>query len=274
MHRLSFILFGTFLGTLVSLAVQETPAPPLLAFPLYEVADPTAREVTVDNLLASERFWPYLVALTEPMKSPGNAHVLPTGLAGVLIRVENDKTVRLDMGRDGLLLLPVAQTDLLARANAIRLGQATKTAPNLMYALGTRLVDSSADRLLPLGVDVSGGKTAYLCVFSTVGEELERLSADLKRLPTRSDLLTIFFPQVQQHDAQTRERLRELEWPVPFVYDHMAESYARGLLPAESKQPMVMLLSPEGRIHFAAEWRPGALERLIPVYGSLSKSKD
>ena len=89
--------------------------------------------VTEQNLLASERYWPYHVALTKPFQA------LRPGTTGVLIRVESSSVARIDFGRDGLFEVPVAATDLVARANRVQRGELAKRAPNFVFALGPRL---------------------------------------------------------------------------------------------------------------------------------------
>jgi hypothetical protein len=242
---------------------NEAPRTVGTTFPTYVVADTAAPEVTKDNLVAGERFWPYLVTLNEGLRLLGREQELSAGLSGVLIRIEAGGLARLDFGRDGSVLVPVEKTDLIAQANKIRLGEETKIAPNFLYAIGARLVDSGADRLFPLGLDVSSGKVAYLCVFAPFeGEDLDYIAAELKRLPARADVMIILFPTGDFHDAKVRERLRALNWTVPFVYDHLAEAYTRTLLPEGRQQPAVMLISAEGRILFESQWEGAMLEKL------------
>src|SRR5687767_607823 len=80
--------------------------------------------VTEANLLGSERYWPYQVELTRRFEAPDRA--LEPGTSGVLIRVEDADVARIDFGRDGLYEVPVASTDLVARANQVRTGELEK----------------------------------------------------------------------------------------------------------------------------------------------------
>jgi hypothetical protein len=125
-----------------------------------------ASPVTAATLLASERFWPYQVALTRPWQPAGRAQPLRAGSDGVLIRIEASGLARVDFGRDGLYAVPVAETDLLERANRIRLGEAQKDAPNFVLAIGPRLLDSASPELQPFSLQEVAGYERFLCVFA------------------------------------------------------------------------------------------------------------
>src|SRR5262245_28318631 len=113
------------LPLLALLAFATAPHPGAAAepasrsLPAHQVADPAAPPVTAKNLLASERFWPYHVALPKAWKPPGSQQALPAGTRGVLIRVEREGLARVDFGRDGLVEVPVDATDLVAQAERV-----------------------------------------------------------------------------------------------------------------------------------------------------------
>jgi hypothetical protein len=75
--------------------------------------------------------------------------------------------------------------------------------------------------------------------------------------------MTIVLPQARLPDARMRERLRALDWPVPFVFDHLSEIYARSLLDEPSGLPFVALQSREGRVLFASKWNQDVTQELV-----------
>jgi hypothetical protein len=231
--------------------------------PERDFADPDAPAVTLENLIASERFWPHQVAVTGSWQPAGRGAPLPKGFPGVLIRVEPYGRARIDFGRDGLYEVPIAETDLVERANRVRRGELEKRAPNFLYAIGPRLVDSASDPARPFPYEDAAAKRAFLAVFADpAAEDFAALAAALAPLRERDGLLTIFFPQGQHPDPGVRERLRSLGWTVPFLYDHLAEPYTATLLPAGTRPPAVLLQTEEGRLLFKSAWQPDALAPL------------
>lgn len=225
--------------------------------PEYHAAEAGAAPVTERNLLASERFWPYQVALARPWQPPGRTEPLAPGIPGVLIRVEDSGRARIDFGRDGLHEVPVADTDLLENANRIRRGELDKLAPNFVLDLGPRLADAVADVLRPFSVRAVAEHGAFLCVFADPSAPgFAELAAGLAPLRERPGLLTILFAQGRHPDVRLGEQLRSLAWPVAFVLDHLAEPYTRSLLPEQMPPPALLLVSPEGRVRFQRAWRP------------------
>lgn len=207
--------------------------------------------VTQANLLASERFWPYQVGLARD------------GSLGVLIRVEEGAIARIDFGRDGRRELPVAETDLVERANAVRLGQIEKLAPNLTLAIGPRLLDPTGDELAPFPFAAALEKRGFLCVFADPGAaDFADLARALAPISERHGVLTILFAQGEHPDAALRDTLRALGWAVPFVHDHLAEAYTGSLLREGTILPSLFLQTPEGRVVFQSGWRTEALPEL------------
>ncbi len=226
-------------------------APAVTELPAHPVADPNAPLVTEATLLESERFWPYQVALTAD------------GSVGVLVRVEEGGLARLDFGRDGKRNVPVSQTDLVSRANQVRTGELEKAAPNFVFALGPRLVDSASETLRPVSFASVADKLGFVCVFADPDQaEFAAITEALSPLHGLHGVGTILFPQGAHPDPALREKLRGLNWTVPFVYDHLSESYTRSLLDDAVKSPAVLLLSQEGRLLYASAWGPAAAPEL------------
>lgn len=231
--------------------------------PEHHAEEPAAAAVTEQNLLVSERFWPYQLAATEALPPVADGQPVQAGDVGVLIRVEAPGVARVDFGRDGLREIPVAQTDLVERANRIRAGELAKLAPNFLLAIGPRLVDSAADALRPLPYAAVAEQRGFLCVFADPGSNsFAALAAALAPLQQRHGVAMILLPQGGHPDARVREQLRALRWTVPFVYDHLAEAYTRSLLDAEHKLPAVMLQTREGRVLYQRRWKAGVASEL------------
>jgi len=258
------------LRSLFSLLLLAAPAPAVGddgsitgSLPEYHAQDPQAAVVTDANLLASERFWPYQVTLTSEWRPAGRVAPLAPDTSGVLIRVEPSGLARIDFGREGLYETPVARTDLVVVANRVRTGEAEKLAPNLVLAIAPRLVDASADTLRPFPFSGAANASGFLCVYADpAAPGFPALAQALAPLRGRHSVVTLLFPQGEHSDSEVRERLRALDWSVPFVYDHLAEAYTRTLLDAATASPALQLLTREGRVLWEGVWRPDRLPEL------------
>lgn len=235
----------------------------LSSLPEYRVEDSAAAAVTVENLLESERFWPYRVELNRPWQPKGSDAPLRVGSAGVLIRVEGSGVARIDFGRAGLHNVPIAETNLVETANRIRRGELEKGGPNFLLAIGPRLIDSAASSLRPFRYTTALDQRIFLCVFAdTSAGDFAELASALAPLSERDGVLTILFPQGKHSDAQVREELRSIEWRVPFVFDHLSEAYTRSLLDKRAALPALLLQTPEGRVLFQSSWEGDSVSRL------------
>jgi hypothetical protein len=231
--------------------------------PPHPAEDPGTTAVTTENLLASERFWPYQVELTRSWRAPGRAQPLEPGTLGVLIRVERSGLARIDFGREGLHEVPAAATDLLDRANQVRRGELHKLAPNLVLAIGPRLLDSGSDPPRPLGMTAAAEPAGFLCVFADpFAPAFPDLVAALAPLRGRHGVSPVLFPEAQRPDPEVGDQLRSLGWTVPFVYDGLAEAYTRTLVPEGTPLPVVMLATREGRVLFQGGWRAEVMPEL------------
>lgn len=225
--------------------------------PEYHASDASAPAVDEANLLASERFWPYQTALTKPWQS------LPAGALGVLIRIESGGRARIDFGRDGLAAVPVSATDLVARANAIRRGETKKDAPNFLYAIAPRLLDSTREDTHAFPFDDAATHTLFLSVFADPWRrEFAGLVASLEPLRARADLLTILFPQSRRPDSQVGGQLRAMKWTPPFVYAHLSEPYTETLLDDARALPAVLLTTADGRVLYEGRLTRDVLGKL------------
>jgi len=236
----------------------EPAEPEVRLFAPYRVHDASAPEVTAANLLESERFWPYRVQLREPWPVPGLERPLSTKRAGVLIRVEPSGDPRVDFGAFGKYEIPLEKTDLLDRANQIRLGKRDKWGPNFVYAIRDRLLDPGEERLEPVDRDELADHAGFVSVHvDPTAPDFEAIVRALEPVG-REDVLTILFPLGNPSDPATAEKLRKLGWRVPFVRGYLAEGYTRSLVYDMDDLPTVMLQSPEGRLLFHGPLAPEA----------------
>lgn len=224
--------------------------------PSFDASDPTAAVVTAENLLESERFWPYQILLVESWTPPNRETPLPAGTRAVLVRVEESGLVRADFGRDGVFELAAASTDVVARANQVRLATLPKTAPNFVLAVGPRLTDTAYDGIRPVPFDRVYEPRGFVAVFAAP-DRFEELARELAPLQGRNGTWTLLFPQGRVDDAQIRTQLRALGWPVPFLFDTYSEAYTHSRLPTGASPPAVMLQTPEGRVLYQASWEEG-----------------
>lgn len=232
--------------------------------PSYHPEDPEAKAVTADSLPERDGFWPYQVQLTEAWTPEGAEGAISEGVLGVLIRVETSGRARIDFGRDGLHEVPPAKTDLLERANHVRLGELDKVAPNFVHAVGPRLVDSRGSRARAYPFEEAFGPRAFLAVFADPGAEgFEALAKRLALLREVEGLQTILFPQGEHAAADVHDRLVALEWRVPFVHDNLSEAYTRSLRSMERPLPEVMLQTPDGRVLHRSAGESASAERTV-----------
>jgi hypothetical protein len=214
--------------------------------------------VTEENLLSSERFWPYRVAITKrDLSSP-----LVVGSEGVLIRVEEGSRARIDFGRDGVHTLPVPITNLLAESNKVRVGELKKFSPNLTLAIGPRL-NGSALGMGRLPLRETTGSSGFLVVYADPkSETFDAIAKSLAPLQSHPGVMTVLLPQSLVNESTFGARLASLGWTVPYVYDYLAPGYTEALLPDGAKVPAVTLQSAEGRLLFERAWSPDVVPAL------------
>jgi hypothetical protein len=230
--------------------------------PRHLAADAHSPVVSEQNLLESERFWPYHVALTRPLATPGDQE-LPAGWQGVLVRVEPDGRARVDFGGDGLHELPIDATDLVDRANRVRRGELEKMAPNLSLAIGTKLWNPAADPPRKFGLDDAMGRPGFLAVFADpAAEGFADLAAALAPLADRHGVLSVLVPQGRHSDAEVNRRLVALGWKPAFVLDYLSAGYTASLIDESSPKPALLLQTNEGRVLFQSVWRPDVVPGL------------
>jgi len=259
---LLFALLPTFLGPLPGSARADSAVQAATGSDfVYRAADPSAPPVTRANLLENERFWPYQVQM---VRAPAGGSAggtggkgPPLGPKGVLVRIQAGGTARIDFGRDGIYEVPVEDTDIVARANAVRLGQIEKFGPNFVLAIGPRLVDPRTGA--PQKLSEVARYATFLCVFADPSSEaLPEIARALAPFRNREGVLTLFVPLGRPDDEGVRRRLDGLDWPVSRVFSWLAEPYAASLLSDGVRAPAVQLQTAEGRLIFESPWNDEA----------------
>jgi hypothetical protein len=255
MRRTTLALMGALALALPSPARAD--APPELELD-YVAADPDAAAVTAESLLASERFWPYHAKLTEAWTPPGASRAIGANVRGVLVRVEEGGRARVDFGRDGVHVVPVEATDLVAEANRVRLGQRTKAAPNYVLAIGNRLTGPEQEAA---GVAAAAAHTGFASLFIDPNDaRFEASVRALAALDGRRGVKTVIFVQGRHSPRDLTARLEALGWKGYRMGGAWSVSYTEAQLDGEP--PAVLLVTPDGRLVFSSAWRPGVAERL------------
>jgi hypothetical protein len=236
-----------------------------LALPALARAE---QPITADTLGANAGAWPYQVELVASFQAPGRAQPLSAGTSGVLIRVEDATRARIDFGRDGLYDVPVAATDLVARANAVRRGTLPKEAPNLLQAIGPRLVDLGADPPREVTLAELEEKSLVVALIADPSEVgFPAMARALMAFEGREDLLLVLLGVGHHMDRDIAPRVRGAGWKAPMMLSHLADAYARTLLPAGMEAPALLLQGNEGQLYFGAPW---TAETLKGVEGALA----
>ena len=209
----------------------------------------TARNwIDADEVYAQSAHWPAIVKMTETWTTPDGT-TLWQHHQGVLIRVHpDDHLSRIDFGRFGVHDVAFELTDIVERTNAVRSGELLKMGPNFVLLIGTKLVDTRAERPTPLPSSEVASGDAFLCVFANPEDPgFAALVAEISSLSASEGLRTIFFPQDfgREDLIPVSARLRELGWAVPLA---PVKSYTRSLMPPGKDAPYALLVTPEGRI--------------------------
>jgi hypothetical protein len=219
--------------------------------------------VEAAGIFEDEAHWPYQVALVEDWKPDGVASPLAKGSVGVLIRLESDAVARIDFGRDGLYEVPVGVTDLVARIERAR-RDIVQPSPNFVTAISARLLDPSGEALAAYPRAAVAKRELFLCVIAGTG--FAAIWKELAPIRERDETLILLLPQGEHPDDAFHGTLRDIGWSAPFVYDHLAEAYARILLGAEaSRESWVLLQSPAGKVLYRERWSPASVPRLIEI---------
>ncbi len=230
------------------------------------------RPITAESIYEAEEFWPNIVAVADGWQPQSTERARPKTLQGALIRVERDGTARIDLAQFGRVDVPVAQTDLVERANAVRRGEVFKHRGNLAMQLSPLLVRSDLERPGPNPSRGIKGAERILCVFADPrAETFPEIAAGFMAWVEGRNVPAIFVAQNVGRDdlSYIHGRLREVGWTAPFVYPERAATQTERLLREAPRVPWIQLLTREGRelesMRFGGEDSFTALERALVV---------
>ncbi len=257
------------------LPIAEEPPSARVVEGLYTAADPTAPAVDLDNLYASERFWPHQVRLVEDWKPAGWEGDFGWGM-GVLLRVREDGALRVDFSRFGKHWIPAEVTDVVERANEIRLGTGHKFGPNLLIALKNRLLDPSGRTLREIPNDLMERRLFLMVFADPLAEDFDAVAAGLATLAGEPDVEVVLLPQGGHRDSEVYRACHDAGWRGSFLLDRFSPAYTEGLLDDPLRMPFLQLATPEGRLIWAAPWTAAApaivRERLGRSLGGAARS--
>ena len=226
---------------------SASPATPGSAMPAIEPQG----KITPENILESERYWPEIVALTEPWLPPDSEKPLKKSYRGALIRVDEQGHARIDFGRHGKYDVPIEFTDLIERANQVESGALYKMAPNFISHFGTLFLHPSTPEMLPYPTAELAKAQRFLCIFANPRDpSFEKLARQLAKLSDQPGLQMILFPLSMKPDELevVKVTLKRVSWPVPFAYPAAAEMHAVALLGDVPTSAEALLVTADGRL--------------------------
>ena len=231
-------------------STHTEPTKPTTPGSALPAAEPQGK-ITPENILESERYWPEIVALTEPWLPPGSGQPLKKSYRGALIRVDEQVRARIDFGRHGKYDVPIEFTDLIERANQVESGALYKMAPIFVSHFGTLFLHPSTPEMVPYPTAELAKAQRFLCLFANPRDpRFEALARQLAKLNDPPGLQMLLFPlSMKQTELEdVKDTLKRVAWPVPFAYPEAAEMHARALLGDVPASAVALLVTAEGRV--------------------------
>lgn len=221
-----------------------------------------APSLTDSAVYDNSALWPQRAALTADFDTIDSdaSRTIPSGREAVLIRLEPGEPIHalLDFGRLGLHSVPLAQTDVLTRAEKIKNGDEEKEIPNwtMMIGRGFSKLNHGTGQggsSVPLS-DLEGIKR-FLIVYLDSDVEAMQATGELldqyaEIFEANSILPVIFgigrFPTIGEAPYMRTLRENGLE-PYIFIVPHVSAPYARSMAHGISKGPGIILVDTEGK---------------------------
>ncbi len=217
-------------------------------------------EITAEDLEQKSDLWPKFVHLRQPVPASQSGRMIPTSLRGILVRIEEGLVIA-DFGRNGLVKVPIAATDVQEQAARLR------QSPSRAFGLLTDSLFNKFYRLddgdpVQCGKDEFQGIRYLLFIYAEPTRDdfatfYEKLSSELGEGQLSAELRVLLIPTSTSHEDIYRGLLRAgYKWPVMFHY--LSEGYRASLAHPLTVYPGLVLVDDNGRILDTWESRAGA----------------
>ena len=223
--------------------------------------------VTFENLYERERFWPYQIELVGDWKPPGWQGSFGWGY-GVVLRVRENGDLRIDFSTHGKHWVPAPATDVVERANQLRLRADSKFKPNLALAFTKKMLDPSDTTLRSSKRKLEEYRHIVIVFADPLEDRFSRLTDELRGLEDAPETAIVLVPLGSHHDRPVFEATYHAEWPGEFLKEQFAPAYAEGLVEDPEDLPAVQIATPEGRLLYQTSWSRGVARRLRRVIES------
>lgn len=232
-------------------------------------AEPDAEAITAANLFDHERYWPYRVELTEPWGPADRPRPFEPGTRGVLVRLIDRDTARVDFAGLGVHEVPISTTDLVASARQIAAGKLHKFGPNLLVSLGPRLVSTSGDAPKRVGPSIMNRRLVLSVFADPAQSDFGQMAEALSTLEGSDErFAAILFPKESLDERAIFDAVKRAGWEVPFVEPRLSKSYTDGQLRQTLRPPAILLSTDEGRLLYEGAWNENRLRDVRAVLES------
>lgn len=203
-------------------------------------------------------YWPSHVLTTKQIEvncalEAGSSVILKKGLRAVLVRVEVDKGLLLDFGRDGIHYVSPESTDFLESVNRFASGKEKKLQGNMAGLIAQRLIQPLENTVpIPLRFDRVLWAEYFLIVYTDKpAEELAYMGALGKQYQQKLEdrkVLVMMIPQYRFRDSELAQLLFEHNIEVPFMRSFLAEPYSKVF--AHDLRSGIVLVDKDGDVLF------------------------
>lgn len=261
------LLWTALLAATASLAASDDVAPYNPVNQSYDFATPDAAAITSENVYERDRYWPDQVVLPEPVELESGNETRPNQRAIVIRLLEPGDEVLLDFGRGGVHTVPIEQTDFVERAEAMRTGERTQIAPNLVLALSSRLVDPDGENPVGYQYDHAKGWDAFALIVAAPAQlDFEALKPVIEGL-WEAGVHPIWIPLDRESDVRVWKPLYDHQVNLPYVFRHFAEPYVNVLGIDDLEPPYYMLMTENGKLLDSGYIESLSAERAVQQFG-------
>lgn len=250
-------------------AESTTPAAASVAAPSKQAK---GAPITAEALYLQDELWPYRVYLTRAWAPEGGEPIRQP--VGVLLRVVDSETVRVDFGHHGIYELPIDATDVVERAREIRVKGKEFTAGNLTYAVGGALGDPTSEEPAPYDRPRVALRDLLLVAAPLDPELLRAMAKPFSEIDGGEGVRVIFLAQGASRNEEIHAALRAAGWTPPYLFDRYVRSITEGSLGPNPPIPGVGLFTPNGRVLHEEAWKGRAsLEALQAVLAARAEEQ-